>query len=180
MTAAVDHPTRIALLTAGTTLAARDGLHGVSVNNIVTEAQLAKGTFYVHFTDRADYLVALHRDFHDRLFASVARTTRTMECGAARLRRTTEAYLDGCLAESATRAILFDAHSEPLVRAEVERRNRTAVAEIAKDLKAMKRSPVAETARLVIALTVDVALAEHEAGQRLPTLRRAMRNLILI
>jgi TetR/AcrR family transcriptional regulator, transcriptional repressor for nem operon len=178
MTTATDHPTRVALLDAGTQLAARDGLHSVSINNIVHHANLAKGTFYVHFTDRTDYLVALHRGFHDRIWASVARVTEGQEAGRARLQRSVNAYLDGCLGEPLTRAILFDARSEPAIRNEIDLRNLAASKAISRDLKTMGMTSPAETARLVVAMTADIAVAEHEAGHKLPPLRTAMLRLV--
>ena len=59
--------TREHLVDAGLRLAEDTGLAGMSVNLIVEKAGVAKGTFFHHFTDRAGFLVAVHREFHDRL-----------------------------------------------------------------------------------------------------------------
>jgi AcrR family transcriptional regulator len=59
--------TREALIDAGLRLAESTGLSGLSVNLIVADAGVAKGTFFHHFGDRASYLLALHREFHERL-----------------------------------------------------------------------------------------------------------------
>ena len=56
-----DHPTRWELITAAIELAERDGMRALSVAQITAAAGHAKGTFYVHFADRAAFLVALHR-----------------------------------------------------------------------------------------------------------------------
>ena len=45
----MSHPTRDALLDAGTRVAERHGLAGLSVNRVVAEAGVAKGTFYVQY-----------------------------------------------------------------------------------------------------------------------------------
>jgi TetR/AcrR family transcriptional regulator, transcriptional repressor for nem operon len=178
MTTAIDHPTRLLLLDAGTRLGERQGLAALSVNNVVEEANVAKGTFYVHFKDRTDYLVSLHRRFHDRLFDTVTRAIDGLTPGGVRLHRSINAYLDGCLNEKLTRAILFDAQYEIAIRAEVAHRNETAAKSIGIDLQAMSLGTPLETARLVIAMTVDVAIAEREALFPLPSLRKALFNLL--
>jgi AcrR family transcriptional regulator len=33
---------------------------------------VAKGTFFYHFRDRSEFLLALHTEFHDRVFAAIA------------------------------------------------------------------------------------------------------------
>src|ERR1700751_6027937 len=67
--------TREALLDAGVAVAARDGLAGLSVNRVVDEAGVAKGTFYVHFADREAFVDALHARFHERVEQAAARAT---------------------------------------------------------------------------------------------------------
>jgi TetR/AcrR family transcriptional regulator, transcriptional repressor for nem operon len=178
VTTSADHPTRLALLDVGTQLGARSGLARLSINDVVQEANVAKGTFYVHFKDRTDYLVSLHRRFHDRLFATVVSATAGLQPGASRLQLSIAAYLDGCLTEPLTRAILFDAHYEPAIQAEVNRRNEFATQPICADLDAMGVPLLSETARLVIAMTVDIAIAEHEATGPLPLLRSALMELL--
>ena len=64
--------TREALLDAGAALAEEHGLAGVSVNMVVARAGVAKGTFYVHFKDRAAFVDAMHARFHARVEAAVA------------------------------------------------------------------------------------------------------------
>ena len=60
------HPTRHELLEAADAIAERDGLAALSVAEITSEAGLGKGTFYIHFPDRAALLVQLHRRFGDQ------------------------------------------------------------------------------------------------------------------
>ena len=59
--------TRRQLITAGLSLAERTGLAGMSVNLIVAEAGVAKGTFFHHFRDRSQFLLALHTELFERL-----------------------------------------------------------------------------------------------------------------
>jgi len=71
------HPTHEALLQAGMRLAERHGLGNMSINAVVAEAGVAKGTFYVHFANRAAYLVALHQWFHNGLRSAIIDATNT-------------------------------------------------------------------------------------------------------
>ena len=64
---ATSHRTLELLLDAGVKVAEEHGLAGLSVNRVVAEAGVAKGTFYVHFTDRNAFIDALHERFHDRV-----------------------------------------------------------------------------------------------------------------
>jgi len=51
--------TREALLDAGAVLAEEHGLAGASVEMVVSRAGVARGTFYVHFKDRAAFVDAM-------------------------------------------------------------------------------------------------------------------------
>ena len=74
--------TRQALLDAGVAVAEAQGLAGLSVNRVVAEAGVAKGTFYVHFEDRNAFVDALHARFHDRVEEKVGEATAGMPLGA--------------------------------------------------------------------------------------------------
>src|ERR1700749_4279273 len=105
--------TRESLLDAGVTVAARDGLAGLSVNRVVAEAGVAKGTFYVHFEDREAFVDALHERFHGRVERAVAEAVDGVEPGPERLVRGAEAYLDTCLEDRAVKALALEARSDP-------------------------------------------------------------------
>ena len=60
-----NHPTRLELLDAAATLAGSEGIDALTVSAITTASGHAKGTFYVHFYDRSELIVELHRQFHD-------------------------------------------------------------------------------------------------------------------
>ena len=92
------HPTRQLLLDTGLALADRKALTAISVDDIVRGADVAKGTFYVHFPDRTAFLVALHGRFHDHLRDAIRANAGSAEPGLPRIRRSTVAYLDACLA----------------------------------------------------------------------------------
>src|ERR1700741_4526935 len=86
--------TRESLIDAGLRLADRTGLAGLSVNLIVGEAGVAKGTFFHHFGDRASYLLALHREFHERLATQIQAAIAGMPAGRKRLITAAHIYLD--------------------------------------------------------------------------------------
>jgi len=115
--------TREALIDAGLRLAERTGLAGLSVNLIVQEAGVAKGTFFHHFGDRASYLLALHREFHERLATQIQAAIDGMPPGRRRLTCVAHTYLDGCLRDRGVRALLLEARAEPAVTDEIARRN---------------------------------------------------------
>src|ERR1700748_995661 len=100
--------TREPLIDAGLRLAERTGLAGLSVNLIVGEAGVAKGTFFHHFGDRASYLLALHREFHDRLADQMQAATVSIPPGRRRLIIGANACLDGCLRDRGVRALLLE------------------------------------------------------------------------
>src|ERR1700760_682293 len=85
--------TREALIDAGLRLAERTGLTGLSVNLIVADAGVAKGTFFHHFGDRASYLLALHREFHERLTTQILKAIADMPPGRERLITVAHTYL---------------------------------------------------------------------------------------
>lgn len=172
-----DHPTRWELITAAIELAERDGLRALSVAQITAAAGHAKGTFYVHFADRAAFLVALHRWFHDTVFTDVISMTSDDEPGPARAGRRIVAFLDACRKLAGVRALLVDARMEPAVAAEVDRRNRQATQILSVDLRGATADPE-ETARLLVLAAADIAGRESARGRRLPAARRALLGLI--
>jgi len=71
--------TRAALLQAGVTLFAARSVDGVSIDDIVAEAQVAKGSFYNHFPDKD----ALAQDLADRARAGVEALAARLGAGVA-------------------------------------------------------------------------------------------------
>ncbi|UMB68699.1 TetR/AcrR family transcriptional regulator [Mycobacterium paraterrae] len=170
--------TREALVDAGLELAERTGLAGLSVNLIVQEAGVAKGTFFHHFGDRASYLLALHREFHDRLTDQVQSAIDGMAPGGRRLTVVATTYLDGCLRDRGVRALLLEARAEPAVTDEIARRNH-AGAELCKaDFVALKRPHPYESAQLWIGMVAEAALIEYQSSTALPELRVALERFL--
>ena len=169
------HPTRRELLEAAIGFAEHDGLRTLSDADVTAAAGHAKGTFYIHFPDRGAFLVALHRLFHDRVFAEVVDATTDEAPGPGRARRRIVAFLDACRAQPGVRALLLDARSEPAVTAEVQRRNRQAARALSADLRGAH--PV-ETARILVLAAADVAARESASRRRLPAARAALLALV--
>ena len=173
-------PGRRALLHAGRTLLASEDLSRLSVSAIVTAADMAKGSFYQHWRSRADYVLALHRAFHDRLMESVIATIADLGPGRDRLAAGVGAYLDGCLAEPATKALLVQARTEAGLGDEVAARNRQAADVITADLAAMGWHDPDPIAALLIASIAETALLELTEGGRRDDLRDAILRLATV
>lgn len=163
---------------AGLRLAEHTGLAGMSVNLIVEQAGVAKGTFFHHFGDRAGYLVALHREFHDRLFGEIAEKVADLPPGRDRLLTAATAYMDGCLRHRGIRALLLEARAEPLITDAIAQRNRQVIRLTAPDFTAIGWADPAEGAALWNALVVEAALRELAAGERSPGTRNALAQFL--
>jgi AcrR family transcriptional regulator len=170
--------TREDLLDAGLRLAEHTGLAGMSVNLIVAEAGVAKGTFFHHFGDRTTFLLALHRAFHDRLFAEITVLIDGAPPGRDRLLATAYAYLDGCLRHRGVRALLLEMRAEPVIAAEIAARNEQVSALIGADFAEMSWLHPRDGAALWNGLVVEAALLEHAAGKRRPATREALAQFL--
>ena len=172
-----DHPTRRELVEAAIDIADVEGLSGLSVETVTRLAGHAKGTFYVHFSDRTELLVELHRRFHDELFGRIREMTQSMPRGSERARFRMLAFLDGCRQQACVRSMLLQARALPEIANMVRERNDQAARELAADLAGVTTSP-RDTARLLVAATAEAALQELEAGRRLPRLRVALIAMV--
>jgi AcrR family transcriptional regulator len=178
MPPATTHPTSEALVAAGIDVAEELGLSRMTIDAVVERAGVAKGTFYVHFRDRAAYLLALHRRFHDELRIGIAAAIDGLPPGASRLRLGAEAYLDGCLAARGVKALLLEARSERAIREEVRRSDARFSADAEGCFEALGYGDASASARLFVAMTAEAALAELESGKRRDDVRRALWRLV--
>src|SRR6202050_4102213 len=131
--------TRQGLLDAGASLVEEHGLAGLSVNMVVARAGVAKGTFYVHFKDRAAFVDAMHERFHARVQAAVDQAVAGLPLGARRLSRAAEAYLDVSLANRGVKALALEARSDPAVQDSMAVRRERLTAAGVGELEAMGR-----------------------------------------
>ncbi len=170
--------TRARLLAAGVELFEEHGLSAVSVDDIVKRAGVAKGSFYTHFSDRAEFLLSIHRDFHEKLKAQIAEAIGKLPHGLARLKTGATVYLDACIASVGVKSLLFDARVEPVLRDEVARRNASFASIVEMDFRAARWKHPAESAKLFVAATAEVAFLEMKKGRRLPAMRAALAQLL--
>ena len=170
-------PGRNALLDAGQRLLGTSDLARISVNAIVAEAGMAKGSFYQHWPSRTDYVRALHIRFHDQLEESITTAMADLPPGRDRLEAGMKAYLDGCLADAATKALLVQSRTEAGLGDLVAARNESAAAQILPDLVALGWSRPEPIAALVVAAVAEIALLELAAGKRDNALRRGLLRL---
>jgi len=172
------HRTHDALLNAGIAVAARGGLAGLSVNRVVAEAGVAKGTFYVHFVDREAFVDALHARFHARVQEAVASATADIPPGAGRIVAGVEAYLDVCLADRAIKALALEARTDAALTASMSARHESFAASAIPSFKAMSWPDARAAAQLLAAMTSEIAIRELEAGRRVPGARRSLKRFL--
>jgi len=170
--------TRQGLLDAGLRLAETTGLEGLSVNLLVENAGVSKGTFFHHFGDRTTYLVELHREFHDKLVARVQESVAGLELGRERLSAVAQAYLDACLRYRGVKALLLEARGSTVIVDEVARRNADTARLLEDDFRAMGWTSPLQSARLWIAMIAEAALVELEHGRKHAQTRDALAQFI--
>ncbi|MEU6745359.1 TetR/AcrR family transcriptional regulator [Spirillospora sp. NPDC046719] len=170
--------TRQQLITAGLSLAERTGLAGMSVNLIVAEAGVAKGTFFHHFRDRSQFLLALHTEFHDRAFTEINKTIAGMAPGRGRLLAAANAYLDECLRHRGVRALLLEARVDPAIIEAIASRNRTVVQLTSPDFAAMGRTHPEPSAAMWNSAVVEAAILELNQGGHQPHIRTALAQFL--
>lgn len=176
--AAAAAQTRERLVKSGMLLAERTGLAGLSVNLLVEEAGVSKGTFFHHFKDRASYLTAMHRSFHDRIREEILRAIDKKPPGVPRLLTASETYLDACLRDRGVRALLLEARAEAPIADAVRSRNAQMAELCAEDFRAMGWQHPLDAAKLWVGLVAEAALIELEAGGRSRSIRAALRSYL--
>lgn len=169
--------TRRQLLDAGEAVVDRGGLADLSVGAVTAEAGLAKGTFYVHFNDRAEFVAALRKRFYaeveDALLASVA----GVEPGRGFLLAVIESYLNVCLAHRGVKALILEARPTADDASLTELTTRfTAFAE--PSLTALALTPADLHARFILALMAEAVAFEVASGKRDPAARGALSTWI--
>ncbi|MCO6008298.1 TetR/AcrR family transcriptional regulator [Actinoallomurus purpureus] len=170
--------TRKQLIAAGLSLAERTGLAGMSVNLIVTEAGVAKGTFFHHFRDRSEFLLALHTEFHDRTFAEIEETIAGMTPGRGRLLAAANAYLDECLSHRGVRALLLEARVDPAIIEAIASRNKLVIQLSSPDFAAMGWAHPGPSAAMWNSAVVEAAILELDGGGYQPEIRAALAQFL--
>jgi AcrR family transcriptional regulator len=116
MSRSKDPRRQAALLAAGRQVLSVKGLDRMTVDDVTSEAGVAKGTFYLYFRSKADLVVALRQEFANRLIETLkdaaAQDTPIDWPDAAH--RILEAAVDGYLsAAPGYRAVLGQRASDP-------------------------------------------------------------------
>lgn len=166
------------LLAAGAVVAEREGLSGLTVAAVAREAGLAKGSFYVYFSDREELIDALHQTFYASVNDAVAEAVVGLAPGRELLLAAIDAYLDICLANRAVKALVFETRAQPGLTTTIDSREELFARLAEPSLRAIGLTPTVITARLVVALTSETALIEMEAGRRVGGARRAIRVML--
>jgi len=169
---------REALLDAGLRVAERTGLGWLTLDLVVAEAKVAKGSLLHHFRDRAGYLLALHRRFHERVLDEIEEASKGLPPGRERLLIGATTYLDACLQHRGIRALLLEARAEPQIAAEVLARNAQIARRVVPDVRALGWPDPPETARLWVAMVAEAALVEFAAGGKRAAVRRALTHFL--
>lgn len=170
--------TRQRLLDVGCELAETVSLEQMSVNLLVDEAGVSKGTFFHHFGDRAAYLVELHRRFHDTLVTEISAVVSGLAPGLARLEAIATAYLDACLRMRGVKALLLQARSSRELADEVLKRNAATAEVLRADFAAMSWPEPAASARIWTAMLAEAALVEQERAGEHPATRACLRRFV--
>jgi AcrR family transcriptional regulator len=170
--------TRDKLLLAGLRLADTGALSGLRVDEVVKAAAVAKGTFYVHFATRENFLLALHGRFHDQLAQRIEQAIAGHAPGLPRLLRGSLAYLDGCCEQRGIKAMLLGARAEPAIQHAVGTQNARFDALAADEFKAAEWPAPQHAARLWVSMAAEAAIAEAEGGRKLPQLRQALARFL--
>ncbi len=170
-----NHPTRHELLDAALQVADREGLTGFTVAAVIAQAGVARGTFYIHFSDRSELLLAVHERFHHQLFNAIDEVTQHLPCGTDRMVERLRTFLDECRRQPGVRSMLRDARAEPMIAVHTRERNLEAARYLAEDFR--HRSRGAKTARLLVAAATEAATAELEEHRTIPEIRTAVFDL---
>lgn len=172
------HPTHDKLIDAALRLAESRPLAQISIDDIVREAKVAKGTFYVHFVDRGQFLAALTQRFQRSMFRAMAASVGDLPPGRDRLIAGALAALDACHEHLGVKSILIEARGEPAVVVATARRNVEMAAAAVADLAALGVADPHASARLFVAVVSEAALMEVEAGGVDGAARRAVVELV--
>ena len=169
--------THAALLAAGATVVEESGLAGLSVAAVAARAGVAKGTFYVYFSDREAFIDALHQHFYTQVNEAIAAVAADLRPGSELLAAVIDAYLDVCLANRGVKALVLETRAQSELTTTMGEREELFAALARPSFKAIGVASPAVSARLLVALTSEAALIEMEAGHKVGAARDAVAVL---
>jgi AcrR family transcriptional regulator len=156
---------------------ATQGIAGLTINAVVAQAGMAKGSFYTHFADRTAFIFELYRTFYDAQVSVYVEATTGLDAGAERLRAGMDAFLDGCHGHQDAMALLGEARFATGLEEAVAEQSTEIGRLVIEDLTAIGWPDPPATALLLAAAGSEVALAEARAGTTRPELRAAFHTL---
>jgi TetR/AcrR family transcriptional regulator, transcriptional repressor for nem operon len=170
--------TRRALLAAGAKVGSEGGIANLTVGRVIETAGASKGSFFHHFPSREQFVLELHRDFHDAMFAEISSARAGLAAGRERLLAGAHAFWRVSLKQREMRACLIEARIDPVIAAEARLREAEMARAIESDLRAMGSANTGALASLLLAAIREVALLEHDRKAALPSARRAFESLL--
>lgn len=174
-----DHPSWRMLLDAGQALAESSSLAGIAISDVTAKAGLAKGTFYVHFAGRNDYLIALFSDVCAHIEERVVAAARLREPGLPRLTAGITELLEACIQTPGARTLLVESRHDPVLGPEAASALVRVGAAIEAELEhAGWQSLVPESALLIGLAVGDLLAMEAREGHRLARMRAALMQML--
>jgi AcrR family transcriptional regulator len=170
--------TRRALLAAGAKVGSEGGIANLTVTRVIAAAGASKGAFFHHFPSREQFVLELHRDFHDAMFAEISAALVGLEPGRERLLAGARAFWRVSLEHREMRACLIEARIDPVIAAEARARETEMARAMETDLQAMHTPDAQALAPLLLAAIREVAVLEHDQTSALPPARRAFESLL--
>ena len=104
--------TRARLTDAALRLMAERGINGTSVSEIAAEAELANGTFYLYFRDKAEIVAAVCQAVTLAMHNEMSSMRLSLEDGAARVSFGTQQFIEIAASESSWGRLLVSAFTE--------------------------------------------------------------------
>jgi AcrR family transcriptional regulator len=104
--------TRARLTEAALRLMAERGINGTSVTEIANDAELANGTFYLYFKDKAEIVAAVCQAVTLAMHNEMSSTRMTLKEGSARVAFGTQQFIEIAAAEPTWGQLLMSAFTE--------------------------------------------------------------------
>ncbi|MGY2737163.1 TetR/AcrR family transcriptional regulator [Sphingomonas sp. UYP23] len=104
--------TRARLTDAALRLMSERGINATSVSEIAAEAELANGTFYLYFQDKADIVAAVCQAVTRAMHDDMSSARLLLEDGAARVAFGTQQFIEVAAAEPVWGRLLVSAFTE--------------------------------------------------------------------
>lgn len=104
--------TRARLTDAALRLMAERGINGTSVSEIAAEAELANGTFYLYFRDKAEIVAAVCQAVTLAMHNEMSSMRLSLEDGAARVSFGTQQFIEIAASEPSWGRLLVSAFTE--------------------------------------------------------------------